>query len=106
MVVAELADVGLFGSMDRYGDLGIHAVIDLAKSFSRAELEGALGAAIRAFPVLGRRYVPGFWRDRWQKVEGPVGDAVHVLAEPSDLEAETEKWARPDSANTIANNPT
>ncbi|MCC6664328.1 MAG: hypothetical protein IT375_11320 [Polyangiaceae bacterium] len=94
MVVAELADVGLFGSMDRYGDLGIHAVIDLAKSFSRAELEGALGAAIRAFPVLGRRYVPGFWRDRWQKVEGPVGDAVHVLAEPSDLEAETEKWAR------------
>lgn len=94
MVVAELADVGLFGSMDRYGDLGIHAVIDLNRRFSRAELEGALDEAIRAFPVLGRRYVPGFWRDRWQAVAGPVGDAVHVQDEPTDLEAETEKWAR------------
>ncbi len=94
MVVAELADVGLFGSMDRYGDLGIHAVIDLNRRFSRAELEGALDEAIRAFPVLGRRYVPGFWRDRWQAVEGPVGDAVHVQGEPNDLEAETDAWAR------------
>ncbi|MBI3203854.1 MAG: hypothetical protein HYZ29_20105 [Myxococcales bacterium] len=94
MVVAELADVGLFGSMDRYGDLGIHAVIDLNRRFSRAELEGALDEAIRAFPVLGRRYVPGFWRDRWKAVAGPVGDAVHVQGEPNDLEAETDAWAR------------
>lgn len=94
MVVAELADVGLFGSMDRYGDLGIHAVIDLNRRFSRAELEGALDEAVRAFPVLGRCYVPGFWRDRWRVVEGPVGDAVHVHGEPNDLEAETDAWAR------------
>jgi len=71
-IQAELADVGLYGSMDRYGDLGIHAVIDLRRTFSRAELEGAMQAAIAAFPVLGRRYAAGFWRDRWEEVEGPL----------------------------------
>lgn len=94
MIQAELADVGLFGSMERYGDLGIHAVIDLRRAFSRAELEGAMQAAITAFPVLGRRYVSGFWRDRWQPVEGPLSEAVHVVDEVRDLDAQTAAWAR------------
>jgi NRPS condensation-like uncharacterized protein len=38
--------------------------------------------------------VTGFWRDHWQKVVGPVSDAVHVTDEPEDLEAETAAWAR------------
>jgi len=79
MLQAELADVGLFSSMARYGDLGIHAVIDLRRSFSRQELERAVDGAIAAFPVLGRSYEPRFWRDRWRKVEGPVSEAVHVI---------------------------
>ncbi|GMV19004.1 MAG: hypothetical protein HS104_29910 [Polyangiaceae bacterium] len=94
MVRAELPDVGLYGSMDRYGDLGIHAVIDLRRRFSRTELERAMRETIAAFPVLDRRYVPGFWRDRWQKVEGPLSESVHVRDEPVDLEAETASWAR------------
>ena len=94
MILAELSDVGLYSSMDRYGDLGIHAVIDLRRTFSRAQLEGAFQAAIEAFPVLGRRYVPGFWRDRWEPVEGPVSEAVHVVDEPGDLEKQTASWAR------------
>lgn len=94
MLTAELPDVGLYGSMDRYGDLGIHAVIDLKRRFSRAELERAMRLTIEAFPVLGRRYVPGFWRDRWHVVESPLSEAVHVIDEPRDLEAETETWAR------------
>jgi NRPS condensation-like uncharacterized protein len=94
MIQAELADVGLFSSMERYGDLGIHAVIDLRRAFSRAELEGAMRAAIAAFPVLGRRYVSGFWRDRWLEVEGPVSEAVHVVDEVRDLDAQTAAWAR------------
>jgi len=95
MIQAELPDVALFGSAERYGDLGIHAVIDLRRRFERAELERALGATIRAFPVLGRRYVMGFWRDRWQEVEDPLSAAVHVEEEESpDLEAVTESWAR------------
>lgn len=94
MITAELSDVGLHGSMDRYGDLGIHAVIDLRRTFSRAELEAAMRAAIAAFPVLGLRYVPGFWRDRWQPVEGPISESVHVVDEPGDLEKQTASWAR------------
>ena len=94
MIQAELADVGLFSSMARYGDLGIHAVIDLRRSFSRQELERAVDGAIAAFPVLGRSYEPRFWRDRWRKVDGPVSEAVHVIDNPGDLEAETAWWAR------------
>ena len=97
MLRAELADVGLFGSMDRYGDLGIHAVIDLKRVFSRAELERALRETIATFPVMGRRYVPGFWRDRWHEVAGPLSEAVHVVDEPGEpaaLEAATASWAR------------
>lgn len=91
---AEISDVALFGSMDRFGDLGIHAVLDLRRSFTREELEGAVAAAVRAFPVLGRRYEPRFWRDGWVPVDGPVSDAVHVVDAPADLEAETAAWAR------------
>lgn len=95
MLPAQLADVALFGSMTRYGDLGFHVVLDLRRAFSRAQLEGAVGAAIAAFPVLGRCYEPGFWRDRWRRVDGPVADAVHVYdAAPRDLEVETAAWAR------------
>jgi len=93
MIPAELSDVGLYGSMDRYGDLGIHAVIDLRRRFSRAQLEEAMQAAITAFPVMGRRYVPGFWRDRWEPVEGPIAESVHVVDEPGDLEKQTASWA-------------
>ncbi len=94
VIHAELSDVGLFGSMDRYGDMGIHAVIDLRRTFSRAELERALQGTIGAFPVLGRRYVSGFWRDRWLAVEAPLSEAVHVVDVPGDLEEETASWAR------------
>ena len=94
MLTAELLDVALFGSMDTYGDLGIHAVIDLRRSFSREELERAVEGVIEAFPVLGRCYEARFWRDRWRRVEGPVSDAVHIVNEPGDLEAETAAWAR------------
>jgi NRPS condensation-like uncharacterized protein len=80
--------------MDRYGDLGMHIVIDLRRSFTKEELARAMQAAVNAFPVLGRRYEPGFWRDRWIDVDGPVSDAVHVVDEPNDLEAATANWAR------------
>jgi NRPS condensation-like uncharacterized protein len=44
--------------------------------------------------VLGSRYEPGFFRDRWVPVEGPVSGAVHVVDAPADLEAETLAWVR------------
>ncbi len=51
-------------------------------------------AAITAFPVLGRRYVSGFWRDRWEEVDGPLSEAVHVVDAVGDLDAHTAAWAR------------
>jgi NRPS condensation-like uncharacterized protein len=94
-VPAELTDVGLFGSTARYGDLSIHAVVDLRRAWGRAALERAFVAAIEAFPVLGRRYEPRLWRDAWTEAPGSVGDAVHVLQVPdATLEEETLAWVR------------
>lgn len=101
MLLAELPDVGLFGSVARYGDLGMHIVIDLRRTFSREQLERAAEAVIAAFPVLGRCYEPRFWRDRWRRVEGPVSEIVHVVDEPGDLEAQTASWARRAIALTV-----
>jgi NRPS condensation-like uncharacterized protein len=89
----ELPDVGLYGAMDRYGDIGIHAVIDLARTFSKGELERAMAATLADFPVLDHRYVTGLWRDRWLPVAGPVSDAVHV-EDTIDVEARTAAWVR------------
>jgi len=94
MLTAELADVGLYESMSRYGGMCIHAVIDLRRAFSREQLERAAAATIEDFPVLGRAYEPRFWRDRWRPVEGPMSGVVQVVDDPSDLEAETAAWAR------------
>ncbi len=96
---AQLIDAALFAAIPRYGDLAIHAVIDLRRRLERTELERALAATIADFPVLGRRYRPGFWRDRWVPVESPVSSAVHVDA--GDLEARTEHWLRHDLAPTV-----
>lgn len=92
-VRAELADVGLFGSIDRFGDLGVHAMVDLRRSFTREELEQAFRRTVTDFPVLGCVYRPGFFRDAWMPTREPLSDAVHVVAE-GDLEAETYRWTR------------
>jgi NRPS condensation-like uncharacterized protein len=100
---AELTDAGLIGIMRRYGDLCIHAIIDLRRSFSRAELEAAMEATLMDFPVLGHRYAPRFWRDRWVAVTGPISDLVRMDddAPPfeghevrADVEATTHAWIR------------
>ncbi len=92
-IAAELTDVALFGVMDRYGDLSIHALLDLGRTFTHAELSRALELTIRDFPVIGRRYEKGLFRDRWVPVAGPVSDAVHFEA-PTDLEERTRAWVR------------
>lgn len=91
-IPAELTDVALFGSTPRFGDMMIHAVIDLRRSFDRAALVRAAEGAIAAFPVLGRRYEPRFFRDRWAPVPGPAADAVHVVEDAPDLEAATRAF--------------
>ena len=94
MVPAELSDVGLFGSIPRYGDMCIHAAIDLRRAFSRADLERAAERLVAAFPVLGGRYERRFWRDRWAPIDAPLADVVHVIDEPGDVEEATRAWSR------------
>jgi len=74
--------------------MGIHAIVDLRRRFSRDQLERAVEATIAAFPVLGLRYEPRFWRDRWRTVTSPVSEAVHVIDDAGDLEEATANWAR------------
>lgn len=90
---AEVTDAGLYGLMERYGDLCIHAVLDVRRGFTRAELERAVARTIADFPVLGHRYRPGLLRDRWQPVDGPISDAVRVQ-KSADIDAATERWVR------------
>ena len=91
MSTAPIIDVGLFGSMSRYGDLGVHGVLDLRRSFSRDELARAVERTAADFPVLDCVYRPGLLRDRWVRAEGPASDAVHV-AEGADVDAATLAW--------------
>lgn len=93
MIPAELLDVALFSSIERFGDMAIHAVIDVSRAYSREELERAVRATIEDFPVFGRCYEARFWRDVWRPVEGPISDVVHEVV-PTDLEAETDRWLR------------
>jgi NRPS condensation-like uncharacterized protein len=94
MLVAQIPDVALFGSTARFGDLCLHAAVDLARAFSAEELGRAVEATLQDFPVLDRHYKVGFWRDRWVPVPGPASDAVHIVDEPGDLEAATLSWVR------------
>ncbi len=91
MATAQLADVGLHGSADRYGDLCVHGVIDVRRSFSRSEVERAVHATVANFPVLGCVYEQHFFRDRWVPLQTPMSEMVHFGIE-KDLETDTNAW--------------
>ncbi|MFO0615591.1 MAG: hypothetical protein U0414_23560 [Polyangiaceae bacterium] len=90
---APILDVALFGAIPRYGDLCMNAVIDLRRSFDRSAIERAVERTVEAFPVLGSRYAPRFWRDQWVRLDTPAAEAVHVEDE-RDLEGQTDTWVR------------
>ncbi len=109
MANARLVDVGLHGSADRYGDLCVHGVLDLRRSFTREELERAVEATVASFPVLGCLYEVHFYRDQWVPARAPISEMVHVgfgakgaEGDPqpqtfnqgieNDLETETQRW--------------
>gem|GEM_PF-5002436 len=88
---AQLTDVGLFASADRYGDLCVHGIIDLRRSFSRDEVERAVQATVDSFPVLGCVYEPRFFRDRWVRTNEPLSSMVH-FGVVDDVETDTAMW--------------
>ncbi|MFO0548227.1 MAG: hypothetical protein U0271_07565 [Polyangiaceae bacterium] len=103
-IAAQLLDVALFWSMERYGDLSIHAVLDVRRRFTRAELERAFEKTIADFPVLGCRYEIGVLRDRWVEASDSISNAVHVREDVVDgdaVEATTLEWVRKPIVATV-----
>lgn len=91
MADAQLPDVGLHGSASRYGDLCVHGVLDLRRSFTRADIERAMRATVLSFPVLGCLYESHVFRDQWVPAQAPISDMVHV-GTGYDIEGETNVW--------------
>lgn len=91
MSKAQLTDVGLQGSASRYGDLCVHGVLDLRRSFTRDELERAVHATVQSFPVLGCIYELHFFRDEWVPARAPISEMVH-FGTGVELERETDAW--------------
>lgn len=73
--------------------MGVHALIDLKRAFSRSDVVSAVDATVRDFPVLGCRYEPGFFRDRWVPAKEPVEQMV-VREEDASIEAAITRWAK------------
>ncbi|MBK8256318.1 MAG: hypothetical protein IPK82_27075 [Polyangiaceae bacterium] len=90
---AEPIDVGLFGSFKRYGDLGVHTVVDVRRTFAPEDVAAALAATITHFPVLGCIYEPRFFRDRWVVAKGPISNAFH-FSKSDNVETETLFWTK------------
>jgi NRPS condensation-like uncharacterized protein len=66
------------------GNIG--AVVELRGSYDEATLVGAVDRLFRRFPILGCRYVHGFWRDRWEPMEGAPEACVRI-ADAADPDA-------------------
>ncbi|MBI5487815.1 MAG: hypothetical protein HY905_10825 [Deltaproteobacteria bacterium] len=71
----------------------LQVIVDLDRPIDRHEAERAVAGTVAAFPLLGCRYVPGAWRDRW--VTDPTmsaTDAVQLLDPAADPETTTREW--------------
>ncbi len=77
---SEFFDVALFGVHAAVGHMHLHVVLELAQPFARERVVQAVRETTSAIPVLGSRYVPGWWRDHWQPMPGfSAEDAVEVI---------------------------
>ncbi|MFH1464181.1 MAG: hypothetical protein ABIO70_07330 [Pseudomonadota bacterium] len=90
---AEIVEVVVHALAPRHPHVHLHLLLDLDRRFDRPALEAALRGLVAAFPVLGSRYEPAFWRDRWVPWEGDLAARVHV-EEVADVEAASRVWAR------------
>jgi len=90
---AELTEVVLHGLEDRCRHAQLHLLVDLKRTFSRDQLVAAATRAIQEFPVLGSRYQPSAWKDRWVRWEGDIGELVDVVDAADDIDGETLRRA-------------
>lgn len=85
-----MAEVILNGLANRQGHIHLHLVADLSRTFERGALHQALVKAVEVFPVLGCRYRPGFWRDRWIRWVEAV-DGLVDMRMSTDVDADTRR---------------
>ena len=90
---AEMVEVVVHAMEHRHPHVHLHLVVDMGRRFDHPDLVRALHGLVEAFPVLGCRYQPGWWRDRWVRWEGDRGELCHV-EETNDLEAATRSWVQ------------
>jgi NRPS condensation-like uncharacterized protein len=89
MIPAQIVEPVLYGT--NIGQLVV--TVDLSRQWTAAEMTAAVRGLVRAYPILGCKYVPRFWRDRWEPVpDFPIERIVSVRA-ARDLESETRALA-------------
>ncbi len=87
----QLTEVVMNPLAGRHPHVHLHVVLELRRACPRESLVQALGATIRDFPVLGARYRPGWWRDRWEPAGVDPGDLVRVESDVGDLDAALQR---------------
>lgn len=88
-------DACFFGGRAAIGDVQLHMVVDLADPFTVEELRAAATATVEAFPILGCRYRPGWWRDRWEAAPDLPSPVEERSVEEAVEEVTTELVRRP-----------
>ncbi len=86
-IPAQIFDAAFFGARRAMGPVQLQLVMELDEAFSGEELRRAARAVVRAFPILGCRYVTGAWRDRWQPDPGLLDELVHDVETRGGLQA-------------------
>jgi NRPS condensation-like uncharacterized protein len=89
---AEIVEVVVHALEAKHPHVHLHLLVELERTLTRDALVAALRGLVEAFPVLGCRYQPHGWRDRWVPWDGDLAEMCHV-AQPADLEAATTAWA-------------
>jgi len=88
-------DACFFGGRGAIGDVQLHMVVDLSEPFAVEELRAAAAATVDAFPILGCRYRPGWWRDRWETADDLPSPVEETVVEQAVEETTTELIRRP-----------
>jgi NRPS condensation-like uncharacterized protein len=92
-ITAEMVEVVVHALEHHHPHVHLHLLVDLERSLELDELRRALAGLVAAFPVLGCRYVPGWWRDRWVPWEGDLASLCHREV-VEDVEPACYAWAQ------------
>lgn len=81
-VAAELVDASFFGFGQQLGHQHLHLTLELRRPYPEERLQRAVRRAMSTFPILGCRYEPRSWRDRWMPLPVDAPLPVRVVETP------------------------